>query len=705
MRGQGTWLRAVAGCVAHRKTEGDDVKTDLLAVGTVALALAVGCSKPNESFSSASGSMGISRDESYLYAADGDNDALLVVRAENEELVATVKVGRQPEKVVVGVDDTVYVTNRYSRSVSVIRYGDWVQAQALEVGVEPVGLALSGDGRTLYVVNAATLGDAQVGSLLAIDVATLTPQWELPVGEEPRAVAIIGNKALVTLYKQGDVVTVDLDKHQVVRASTTVNEQLNQPLKSTSAGAGASFDQAAPVPPGFAPAKLHARGLESISASPDGTQAYVTALLTSDATLPGGPATAGVADMGFDNFSGKGAAGYGSSSGCMGSVATAALLTFTGDGEPLAHQPTGCGDVSVDQPPEVLMSGNPTLPVQRPSAAAVDSTGTFTYVVNHDSNNVMVVRNRGTASGAAGTGTLNAKEPANIASPAGSGMTVAVGNGPTGIALSKDGKRAWVYNLFDHTLQRIESQSERPVVTRTVALATDTLSTAEASGRRLFFSATDSRMNNLSVGISCATCHLEGREDGNVWQFTDGPRQTPLLAGRQLDRTAPFHWNGEFANFTNFMTHTVTQRMGGSVVTPAMESDLQAFIRSMPLPDNPHRQAVLTDAQARGLTVFNKAQCGTCHSGDTLTDNGFYDVGTFVTVADSSSNHKSDLLPKGLNTPSLIGLVRTAPFLHDGSAPTLEMRILRGKDKNLHGSTSQLTADEVRDLVEYLKTL
>ena len=31
-----------------------------------------------------------------------------------------------------------------------------------------------------------------------------------------------------------------------------------------------------------------------------------------------------------------------------------------------------------------------------------------------------------------------------------------------------------------------------------------------------------------------------------MWNFPDGPRQTPSLQGRLLSKTAPFHWNGEF---------------------------------------------------------------------------------------------------------------------------------------------------------------
>ena len=58
----------------------------------------------------------------------------------------------------------------------------------------------------------------------------------------------------------------------------------------------------------------------------------------------------------------------------------------------------------------------------------------------------------------------------------------------------------------------------------------------------------------------------------------------------------------------------------------------------------------------------------------------------------------------GFNTPSLKGLARSAPYLHDGSAATLMDRV-NNDQGGLHGNTSQLGSDQKSDLVEYLKTL
>jgi cytochrome c peroxidase len=52
-----------------------------------------------------------------------------------------------------------------------------------------------------------------------------------------------------------------------------------------------------------------------------------------------------------------------------------------------------------------------------------------------------------------------------------------------------------------------------------------------------------------------------------------------------------------------------------------------------------------------------------------------------------------------------LGLARTAPYLHDGSARTLRDRISQSRTTNQHGLTSGLTDAQIGDLVEYLNSL
>ena len=72
--------------------------------------------------------------------------------------------------------------------------------------------------------------------------------------------------------------------------------------------------------------------------------------------------------------------------------------------------------------------------------------------------------------------------------------------------------------------------------------------------------------------------------------------------------------------------------------------------------------------------------------------------------SDTAGIDPDNSLSGGFNVPSLKGLARSAPYLHDGSAPTLEARLMTNQD-DLHGVTSNLTSLQLSDLVSYLKTL
>ena len=135
-----------------------------------------------------------------------------------------------------------------------------------------------------------------------------------------------------------------------------------------------------------------------------------------------------------------------------------------------------------------------------------------------------------------------------------------------------------------------------------------------------------------------------------------------------------------------------------------------AFIRSIPLPPNRHRapDGQLTDAQDRGRRVFYRIrtnggqeipaynQCETCHPAEThYTSKSSADVGT-ATRYDTS----------GLfDTPQLDRVYQDAPYLHNGEALTLEEIWTVFNNNDTHGVTSDMSKEQLNDLIEYLKTL
>ncbi|MEM9018286.1 MAG: hypothetical protein AAGC68_14830, partial [Verrucomicrobiota bacterium] len=100
---------------------------------------------------------------------------------------------------------------------------------------------------------------------------------------------------------------------------------------------------------------------------------------------------------------------------------------------------------------------------------------------------------------------------------------------------------------------------------------------------------------------------------------------------------------------------------------------LAAYVSSLTqeaIPKSPHRQSDgrLNEGAVAGELLFISEGCATCHSGDDMTDGILHNVGT---LRNSSGSRLGGNLP-GIETPTLLGVWKTAPYLHNGSAATLE---------------------------------
>jgi mono/diheme cytochrome c family protein len=220
--------------------------------------------------------------------------------------------------------------------------------------------------------------------------------------------------------------------------------------------------------------------------------------------------------------------------------------------------------------------------------------------------------------------------------------------------------------------------------------------------------------------MSCASCHFDGDHDGRTWMFENGPRNTTSLRGTR--DTRPLHWSADRDEVQDF-EHTIkTLQFGdgllaGGEPNPSLGAPnagrsadldaLAAFVNTLRHRPSPFRKpdGSLTAAARRGQRIFDRAEvgCAICHPAPRFTDSSL--VTPFVRHDVGTGDGPRERLGPAFDTPSLRGLWDSAPYLHDGSAPSLRDVLTTRNPGDRHGSTSQLTPQEVEDLVAYLKSL
>ena len=133
------------------------------------------------------------------------------------------------------------------------------------------------------------------------------------------------------------------------------------------------------------------------------------------------------------------------------------------------------------------------------------------------------------------------------------------------------------------------------------------------------------------------------------------------------------------------------------LVSPKLPA-LRAYQHSLPSPPPPAGSFDAAIA-ARGRTVFDRT-CASCHSGGSGTDNN---GGTLHAPADTGVDgaYAARTANKAYRTTPLRALWQHPPYFHDGSAATLADVVAHYNRVRRLG----LTADQQRDLVEYLKSL
>jgi YVTN family beta-propeller protein len=283
---------------------------------------------------------------------------------------------------------------------------------------------------------------------------------------------------------------------------------------------------------------------------------------------------------------------------------------------------------------------------------------------------------------------------------------ISVGKNPRGILLSRDGTKLYVANRLDDTISVIDTKADR--VAQTFRLRGPQGVSPLRRGEQTFYTAKYA----FEGQFGCSNCHIDSTFDALTWDLEPDGFGRDIVQNRLIEDlrgTEPFKWNGGNPTLgVECGPRTEKYFFRSQTFDDRTLADLVLYIRN--LPSRPNRfhasDAALTAAQERGRAIFYRTvdklgqpipeanQCAYCHSGPKGTDQKSFDVGT-GTPTDNSAV---------FDTPQLMSVALIGPYLHNGSARSLEEIWTVFNPHDRHGRTNDLTKDELNDLIEYLKT-
>jgi hypothetical protein len=315
-----------------------------------------------------------------------------------------------------------------------------------------------------------------------------------------------------------------------------------------------------------------------------------------------------------------------------------------------------------------------------------------------------------------------------------------IGNAPDGLVFDPVGKlfvnaflsREVIAYDMNASLASLDQSAPLPLA-RIGTIAKEPLADDVLLGKKIFFNAADSRMSRVGY-MACVTCHFGGMSDGRVWDFTtrgEGLRNTKSLLGTRGTGEGRVHWSANFDEIQDF-ERDIRESFEGFGFMPEAEFEarkgpngaydpfgkpaagvckeldgLAAFFRSMDkAPRSPFRNVdgSFTKDALEGRKIFERADCGSCHSGKDFTDSATGVVHDIKTILPTSGSRLGGKL-EGIDTPTLKGVWQSAPYLHDGRAATLTEIFTKFLTDNQMGMTKGLTSTELSQLERYMLEL
>lgn len=577
-----------------------------------------------------------------------------------------------------------FVANADGRSVAVIDVARGECVRTYPQPAPPTGLAISPDGKTLFV----TCGGAG-GTVRFVDAATGEPLGDVRVGHTPMAPLISGDgKRLYVCNRfSNDISVIDTRERRESSRVRVTREPVSAAL---------SRDERT---------LFVANHLPADPADGDMVSAVVSAidlatLATASIRLPNG--STGVRDL---CLSGDGKHIY-----VTHVLARYHLPTVQVERGWINTNALSIIDAETRELIEAVLLDEVNRGAANPWGVATTADGALICVSHAGTNELSVIDAAGMlAKIAARSADIRAARDGSGAMPiaarndltflTGLRQRVGLGGiGPRGVRIV--GLRAYVCEYFSDSLGVVSLEQVTGALTSAapvgrIALGPEVQMSPPRRGEMLFNSA----QLCLQEWQSCASCHPDARVDGLNWDLVNDGLGNPKNSKSMLlaHQTPPAMASGVRPGAKEAVRAGI--RHIQFTVRPDEDADaIDAYLTSLdPVPSPYLDQGRLSDAARRGERVFSdpKVGCAECHPTPFYTDLKPYDVG-------SRGRYRGH---DAFDTPTLIECWRTAPYMHDGQYRTVRELIEKGRHGATHGNLDDLTPEEIADLVEFVLSL
>lgn len=262
------------------------------------------------------------------------------------------------------------------------------------------------------------------------------------------------------------------------------------------------------------------------------------------------------------------------------------------------------------------------------------------------------------------------------------------GNGPREINVVDN--QLWIANYFSDNIEVIDLSGAKASIN--ISLNKGYIPDDVRLGEMIFNDAS----HCFQGWQSCNGCHPnDARVDGLNWDLlNDGMGNPKNCKSLLLSHETPPAMISGIRPTAEVAVRAGFQHIQFAQVNEEDAKKVDAYLKSLKPVPSPYlnKNGQLTAKAQKGKVLYERIGCNYCHSGKYYTDLRKHTMGKM-----SLYDHQNTW-----DTPTLVEIWRTGPYLHDGRCATLEDVFTSEK----HGlKDHDLSHDEVDELVEYIKSL